>query len=165
MDWLAISRNAKHTVRKYRYVVLALVVGLFLMLVPQQQSQPVPQPTPMQPKQDLQTSLEAILCQLEGAGRVKVLLTQAAGERNVYQTDESSDTSQSGSSVRRDTVIITDSGRTESGLLQQTIAPVYLGAVVLCQGADRATVRLAIIEAVSSATGLASTNISVLKMK
>lgn len=165
MDWLAISRNAKQTMKKYRYAVLALLVGLFLMLIPQQKPQPLPHSDPIQQEEDLQSELESILCQLEGAGDVKVLLTQAAGERSIFQTNESSDTSENSSTIRRDTVIITDSGRTESGLLQQTIAPVYLGAVVLCQGADRASVRLAIVEAVSSATGLASTNISVLKMK
>lgn len=165
MDWLARLENAKQTMKKYRYLVIVLVVGLFLMLLPQKEPQSVIVSAPIQPEEDLATQLESILCELEGAGKVKVLLTQAAGERSIFQTNESSDTSDTGSAVRRDTVIITDSGRTESGLLQQTIAPVYLGAVILCQGADRATVRLAIIEAVSSATGLTSTNISVLKMK
>ena len=41
----------------------------------------------------------------------------------------------------------------------------YTGAVILCQGADSATVRLQIVEAVSVYTGLSSNKIMVLKMK
>ena len=165
MEWLTIAANAKQTVKKYRYAVMALLIGLFLMLMPQQKEKPVPQTEHIQQQENLQTQLETILSQLEGAGKVKVLLTQAAGERAIFQTDEQSESSENGSSVHQNTVLITDSNREESALLQQTIAPVYLGAVVLCQGAERATVRLAIVEAVSRATGLPSSNISVLKMK
>jgi hypothetical protein len=42
---------------------------------------------------------------------------------------------------------------------------VYQGAVVLCQGAADAAVRLAVVEAVSKATGLGADKICVLKMK
>jgi len=41
----------------------------------------------------------------------------------------------------------------------------YRGAVVVCQGGDNASVRLAVVEAVSNATGLTSDRITVLKMK
>ena len=62
-------------------------------------------------------------------------------------------------------MIVSDSARAESGLVQQILPPTYQGAVILCQGADSAAVRLALIEAVSNATGLSSDRISVLKMK
>jgi len=41
----------------------------------------------------------------------------------------------------------------------------YSGAVILCQGADNAAVRLQIVEAVSAFTGLGSNRIIVQKMK
>ena len=53
----------------------------------------------------------------------------------------------------------------ESGLIRQINPPAYLGAIVVCQGADNNTVRLAIVEAVSRATGLGADKISVLKMR
>jgi stage III sporulation protein AG len=40
-----------------------------------------------------------------------------------------------------------------------------MGAIVLCQGADVPSVRLAIVDAVSKVTGLVANQISVLKMK
>lgn len=41
----------------------------------------------------------------------------------------------------------------------------YTGAVIFCHGADSASVRLKIVEAVSVYTGLSSNKIKVLKMK
>ena len=66
---------------------------------------------------------------------------------------------------RKSTVLISGDNRAENGLLRQRNPPVYLGAIVLCQGADKASIRLAIVEAVTDATGLGSDRITVLKMK
>jgi stage III sporulation protein AG len=40
-----------------------------------------------------------------------------------------------------------------------------MGAIVVCQGGDQPTVRLAILDAVSKVTGLGADKISILKMK
>ena len=89
------------------------------------------------------------------------MLSIREGEETVYQTDED----RSNEDIRRDTVLVTASGREETGLIRQITPPVYRGALVLCQGADNATVRLALVEAVMSITGLTSDCITVLKMK
>ena len=117
--------------------------------------------TPKDTASDLQTELEDILSHISGAGSVKVLLTQASGEEIIYQTDEDI----SSDDIQRDTVLITNSNREDLGLIKQTNPPRYQGAVILCQGADRPEVRLRIVEAVMSATGLTSDKITVLKMK
>ena len=85
------------------------------------------------------------------------MLTVEEGETTVYQYDETA----SG----KTTVIITDEERAESGLVQQVIPQKYRGAIVVCQGADSASVRLSVIEAVAKVTGLGTDRISVLKMK
>ena len=109
--------------------------------------------------------METLLCRIEGAGKVKVLLTESMGERIIYQTDEDSNHSEKSGTVHIETVIVSNSGKGESGLIKQVIPPAYLGAVVLCQGADKPSVKLAIMEAVANATGLGTHHISVLKMK
>ena len=165
MDAIAIRQKAIQFVKQYRYALLVLLCGLFLLLLPEteekQQTVPVQEQVLQESDPDLQDALSEILSQIQGAGEVRVLLTQSAGEQTIYQTD--SDTS--GESARRDTVIISDSDRAEQGLVQQVNPPRYLGAVILCQGADSAGVRLAIVEAVAVATGLTTDKISVLKMK
>ena len=166
MDWMTLREKARLWLKEYRYVILVLVLGILLMMLPQgkteekkEESIPIPE---TEAQETVQEQLEQLLSMVQGAGKVRVLLTEAEGERVVYQTDGEEN---SQNSKRTETVILSDSGRAESGLVQQIIPPTYLGAVILCEGADSASVRLALIEAVSNATGLSSDRISVLKMK
>lgn len=162
MDRIAISEKAMEYIKKYRYVALVLLAGLILMALPEgetEDTEPVQSQSESQPS--LQESLEEILSQIQGAGKVRVLLSEASGTETVYQTDVDS----TDSTTRRDTVILSASDRGEAGLVRQTNPPDYLGAIVLCQGADNAAVRLSIVEAVANVTGLTTDKISVLKMK
>lgn len=164
MEWVAGKTAVLDFLRKYKFAVIILLIGMALLLLPTEEkktevSEPVVQ------KVSLQETLEEILGKISGAGRVSVLLTQAAGEETIYQLDESISAEGSGNSTRRDTVLVSGTGREEAGLIRQVKAPTYQGAVVVCQGADNAVVRLAVVEAVRSATGLTSDRISVLKMK
>lgn len=128
--------------------------------------QPVQQPVEeTKEAATLQEQLSALLSQLEGAGKVQVLLTQATGEKRLYQTNDDTTSDDHSETCRTDTVILTDSSRNQVGLLRQIDPPTYLGAVVLCQGAENSAVKLAITEAVSNATGLGYHKITVLKMK
>ena len=162
MEWIEKKQYLLEQIKKYRYVVLALWAGLFLMLLPRQEEQPT-QNVPEQIVQEsgIQESLADILALIAGVGRVEVLLTQAEGEKTYYQTDEEI----SGARSRKEAVLVTTSSKEETGLIRQVDPPKYQGAVVVCQGADNASVRLSIVEAVKSVTGLTSDHITVLKMK
>ena len=153
-DWLS----------RYKYVLLVGLIGVGLLLLPSgtkdETQAPVTQPVAVKPA--LEDQLELLLRQLQGAGDVKLLLTTAQGERYIYQTD--SNAGQNGE-LRLETVIVSGADLHENPVLQQTVGPVYQGAVVLCQGAADAAVRLAVVEAVSKATGLGADKICVLKMK
>lgn len=159
MDLIILKERSLAWIKKYRTCLLVLLAGVVLMLLPagKTETEP-PAAAPVQTQSDLQEELEQLLARLDGAGKVQVLLTQAQGSKTQYQTDENGNGS-------TDTVIVTDSDRSQTGLVQQVDPPVYLGAVVLCQGAGKATVRLAIVDAVAKATGLPSSKITVLKMK
>ena len=145
--------------KKYQYVLLVLLIGIFLMLLPQKTEEQ----TKVQPEKNvllnLEEELSVILSKIDGVGKTEVLLTEASGSNTVYQMDGSQNQGYS------DTVIIVDENRKETGLVKQIIPPVYKGALVVCQGADSAGVRLAVVDAVKSVTGLSSDCISVLKMK
>lgn len=164
MDWLRWKQDGPRWLVRYRYVILTLVGGIFLMTLPEKKPQEtvsVPQAAPV----SLEQRLEALLCRVEGAGRVQVLLTEASGEKTLYQTNEDSGKSQASQDRRSTTVLVTDGTRQQTGLVVQVIPPVYQGAVVLCQGGSDPRVRLAVVEAVMSLTGLRSDKITVLKMK
>jgi stage III sporulation protein AG len=62
--------------------------------------------------------------------------------------------------------VLSDSGSgLETPLVVQETYPVYQGALVLCQGADNAAVRLDIVSAISGLTGLGADKITVIKME
>lgn len=162
MDIVAIREKARDWLKQYKFVALVLTAGLFLMLLPEQPNEnSAPVEVRQEQQQTLQEQLSELLSHMKGAGKVRVLLTLGAGEEIVYQTDRElrEDAQQS------DTVIVTGSDREQTGLVRQVNPPEYLGAVVLCQGADTPSVKLSIVEAVSKATGLTTDRITVLKMK
>ncbi len=155
---------------KYKHVLLILLVGIALMLLPTSKEKTQSQPTsPSQPTQQaplsLQEELSELLSRMSGAGKVEVLLTEATGQNTLYQANEDTTSDETAKSSRTDTVILTDSNRNQTGMVCRIDPPTYLGAVVLCQGADNPAVRLAITEAVSNATGLGYHKITILKMK
>ena len=162
MDRQSILNKGKAFFIKYRYALLVVLLGLGLMLIPgREAAEQTPAPQAAQSSPSLSEEMEALLSSIEHAGKVKVLLTLETGEETLYQMDEDRD----GDSLRLDTVLITDGNRNQQGLVRQVNPAKYLGAVILCQGADSASVRLAIVEAVSKLTGLGADRISVLKMK
>lgn len=157
-------------VKKYRYALLVLLGGILLMLIPagkKETADPLPAvPTQQKPQLEITArNLETVLSQIKGAGKVEVLLTLAAGERTVFQTNDRSSSDENSKTQEFDTVLISDSNRSEEALIAQIVAPEYLGAVIVCQGAEDPSVRLAVSDAVSKATGLGTDRISVVKMK
>ena len=169
MDIKALTGKGKALIGKYKYAGIVLVVGLVLLLLPSNTSQSEQPLTEI--KTDYNTlyleseSLAKILQSVEGAGKVEVLLSTATGEKTVYQTDSDIDSSGEGSNAKIETVIVSNSQRNETGLVTQINPPTYLGAIVVCEGADSAMVRLAITQAVEKITGLSTDRICVLKMK
>ena len=145
---------------KYKYPILVVLVGLGLLLLPTGEAQEPSVSVETVREASLEHRLEELLSQIEGAGEVRVLLTEDVGRETVWQTDVQRDAD----SAREDTVILEDSGRNEIGLVRRTTEPSYRGAVILCQGADAPSVKLAIVEAVRCVTGLGADQISVQKM-
>ncbi len=162
MDWRSLKAVGLDAIRKYKHVLLVILAGVILMALPTGTPEESAAPQAEPQTQDLEGELSDLLSLIQGAGKVRVLLTERNGAETWYQSDV--DTSASGDK-KQDTVLYTDGSRAEAGLVRRIDPPVYQGAVVLCQGADSAAVRLAIVEAVANATGLTTDQISVLKMK
>lgn len=166
MEGLTPKDRLTRLLRVYKYPLAVLAVGLALMLLPGREEAVTQAPAETaEVRQDLAETLEQILSQIEGAGQVRVLLTERVGPAVEYQTDSESDEASDSSSRSDTTVIVENADRVEAGLPVRTIGPEYQGAVVVCQGADDPRVRLAVVEAVRCVTGLGADEISVQKMK
>ncbi len=176
-EWL---RRLWETVCRYKYVVILLLFGVFLLLLPTRSGEEV-----KGKKEEVQLDggestpclvteehLEEILSLVEGAGKVRVLLSAEDGGERVVATDvkESEESAggegEDGQSRETEsaTVVISTGSGTEDAVTLKTVVPRFRGAVVAAQGADSAQVRLELTEAVAAATGLPFASIKVVKM-
>lgn len=154
---------------KYKYILLICTVGLLLLLWPQQEEPQTPAAAQTQARaDDLETRLEAILEAMDGVGSVRVLLTVECeqGADYAYDSVESQTVSETGGSQnrQRELVTLSESGG-QTPVLLRSYGPVYRGAVVVCQGGDRAAVKLAVTQVVQSLTGISADRIVISKMK
>ncbi len=168
MEIKAVQSKIISLFQKYKYAIIILLIGVLFMLFPgnmfdgkqeKQDTEKIIQ------TESVQTQLENILSYIHGAGEVKVMLKELSGEETVYQTNEDLSISDNSTDTKTDVITVTDQNRNEHGLIKQVNPPKYLGAIVLCQGGDDPSVRLAITDAVSKITGLGTDKIAVLKMK
>lgn len=165
MEKLIKVNKWKPILLKYRYPAIILLLGILLMMLPGRKNNNPPDVVEPTEAICLEERLANMLSKIEGAGKVEVVLSVSMGEEIVYQIDHETDISDGDESIHSKTILISDSQRTQSGLVKQINPPIYLGAVITCQGADNPVVKLAIVDAVSTLTGLGADRISVLKMK
>ena len=165
-----LQKRLSAGISKFRLPLLIFAAGLLLMLLPtgKRSTQAVQMAAQAAQTQELtpsQEEMEAILSRIDGVGRGDLLLTLRTSGASVYQTDTRTVTSGSGTTEECQTVFGQTSGSGKEPVVQTTLAPQYQGALVVCDGADRASVRLAVVQAVTSLTGLGSNQIAVVKMK
>lgn len=151
---------------QYKYVLLVIAAGLVLLLWPTGERQA--QPDRVDAAQDefdlkeLEEKLSQTLSQVDGAGKVTVTLTMKSGMEQVLASDRTTTVNERGSSVEEETVL-RSTGSGEEALLITRKYPVFQGALVVCEGAGQAEVRLAMTQAVSALTGLGADRITVCK--
>ena len=149
---------------KFKYPALILLLGLVLILWPTKQKQPEEVPVPEQAERapSIEEEMEEILSCIDGAGKVRVLLTLRTGDETVYQTDT---TSAKGPDSESRSVTTVMAGSEDVPVVRQTVYGQYRGALIVCQGADSPSVRLQMVNAVAGLTGLPADRITVIKMK
>lgn len=152
---------------KFRLPALILCLGVVLMLLPgksrtetQTETEPARSAAESFDLSALERQLSSALSEISGVGEATVVLTlRTSGEQVLAQ-----DTSE-GTTSDTETVIISTGTGTEEAVSIKTIYPEFQGALVICEGADQAKVKLEVLQAVSAVTGLRSDQISVCQRK
>ncbi len=173
-----ITGKVLKALKKYKYAVLILLLGIALLLLPSSskketktQATEVPQTTAEDNTYAAQTEqrLTEMLSNIEGAGKVEVMLTLRTGSRTRYLTDtqNSEETSDSGTqrTSEQKTVILSEGSAYDKAAVSAVDYPLFQGALIVSEGADSASVKLALTQAVAALTGLSSDQITVVKMK
>lgn len=152
--------------KRYQTVLIVLLAGIALMLYPggeegteAARADAKQKSTVQFELDDFERELSQILSQISGAGETTVMLTLKSGARRILAQDV--DQKEGALSTAVVTV-----GRSTSGqevVELQTLFPQFQGAIVVASGGGDPRVRLALLEAVASATGLGSDRIAVCK--
>lgn len=128
-------------------------------------------------QEELEAKLESILCTIKNVGKVKVLINYSESSSLVPLYDETTTTSstEEGDSsggtrnvteteVQKDVVFSESSGNKEP-VTQKNVMPIIQGAIITAEGANDATVRTNIINAVGAVTGLTIDKVQVFEMQ
>lgn len=158
--------------KKYRFVALIVLAGVVLMLLPtgkktvSGQRDSTPEVGDSFSLEETERKMETILGQIDGVGKLRVMLTLSAGSQLQLASD--TDLTRDGAADerrRQETVTLNRGSGYQEVIVTRQYYPVYRGAVIVCQGADRSSVRLAVTEAVAALTGLSADRISIVKWK
>ena len=117
-----------------------------------------------------ESRLEKILTAVQGAGRVKVMITVSEKSEKVVATDKKSQTKQEvekensvRDSVQESTTVIYGSGTEEKPFVVKEKLPAISGVVVAATGAGDEGVKLELYEAVKALYGLSGHRIKIVK--
>lgn len=126
---------------------------------------------------EVQTNLENILSNIDGVGKVKVLITYSQSSEVVAMYNENSKNStveekDSGGGTRTTTqtdiskdIIYQEENGEKTPITQKVVSPKIEGAIITATGAGNGTVKNNIVQAVEAVTGLPTHKIQVFEMK
>lgn len=121
--------------------------------------------------------LEEILSNINGVGKVKVMITYSRTsqnipiynedltEKNTEETDKQGGTRKVTETDTKKEVIYKEENGEKLPITQSIISPTIEGAIVTAEGAGNALVKTNIIQAVEAVTGLATHKVQVFEMK
>lgn len=125
---------------------------------------------------DIETKLEGILAKIEGVGEVKVFINYSESSEVVAMYNENSKTSNTEESdtsggtrkvqetdTQKDIIYKEENGE-KTPITKKVIQPKIEGAIITAKGANNATTKTNIIQAVEAVTGLATHKIQVFEM-
>lgn len=153
-----IFETWKGVISDYKYVLLVICLGIFFMLLPTEEK-PVENATEIYDITAFEEHLSHHLSLIQGAGKTQVVLTLRNDGQKIYAQDIQRDIAGKNTS----TTVTVGSGSGEQAIEIQQLSPQFQGALVVCEGGDKAEVQLKLIQAVSALTGLGSDCISVCK--
>ncbi|MEA5142259.1 MAG: stage III sporulation protein AG [Oscillibacter sp.] len=168
MEEIKKKLHGLDVLKKYKWALLVILAGIVLMLLPslgssaktKEQADTYNADTFSLEEQE--NKMAATLGKMGGVGKVQVMLTLKSGTE-LHLAEDTDEQSGSSSKSKTETVILSRGSGSQDIVVTKRIYPEYQGAVVVCQGADAPSVRLAVTEAVRALTGLSTDKISVVK--
>lgn len=107
----------------------------------------------------LEEKINTLVKEIEGVGKVTVMVTIESGSENIYATEEktsgntTNDGSESGKTTNNNTYeesVVLINGQKEA-LIEKVIEPKIRGVVIVCEGGSNSTVKQQVTQAITTA--------------
>lgn len=176
LSWLGgIAEKILPVLIKYRALLVVLLAGVLLLAsggwLGSGRRDLVQETAPAAADEEgfslsaFEENLNQKLAAIEGVGRVGLMLSLDQTEEAVYAVNtRRTDSEAGGQSYESDLTVVSDGSYGETPVTVKNLLPTFRGAVVLCDGADNAEVRLAVTQAVTTVCGIGADKVTVLKM-
>ena len=163
--------KALDALKRCKYVALTAVLGIVLLLLPggngKKQEGGAPDAAEDFDRTALQEEMEEILSSLDGVGHLKLMLTVDGGSAYELARDEAQTQKRGGEDTgertQKSETVVLGSGASAEVVVTRSRFPAFIGALVVCEGGDRAEVRLRVTQAVAALTGLSTEKITVVQ--
>ncbi len=143
--------------KKLLFIVILGFSGMvFLLFSGNDKSESLPKKTDTDitaVEQALEEKLMSLIKTVDGAGRVKVMVTVDCLQERTVAVNTETESGENKEEYKNEYVIVENSGDSD-GLLLKITAPVIRGVGITCEGADISAVKQEIIRLVSAALGV-----------
>lgn len=160
MELKKISEFIKN--KNNRILIIILIIGIIIMLIPSKKKAEVPAEKEKIEEYDDSERLAEIISQIDGVGRVKVMVTYSKTAENILAFDTKSEKTSgkdSGSDESIDKQAIMSDG---TPVILAKTYPKVKGVVVIAKGCDNPKTKSAISEAVTTAFDIAPHKVCIL---
>lgn len=117
-------------------------------------------------KKELESELTDVLSQVQGVGKVRVMVNLEGSTENIYaeEYDTKSDTADGKKSESyKNKYVVIDKGSEKNPLLKKVVKPKINGVIVVCEGGDNVLVSEKVYKAVSTVLAISSNRVCVVK--
>lgn len=167
-----ITKKIPLAVKKDKRLLIIIFIGLLGMLLilfseffsGNHESEAVSDNSIAAAEERITKRVEELLKSVDGAGKVKVMVTLECLEERVVALNTQTKTGADSYDYSEEYVIVDTSGD-EAGLTLKIITPVIRGVGITCEGGASSVVREEITKLVGSALGISSNKIWVTKMQ
>ena len=148
-----------------RIIFIIFIIGVVLVLTAQHRNdtyggENVSAPASAVSVQDEEERLAEMLAQIEGAGRVSVMITYESGTEKSLAYETRTSSRESSGEKSEDRKAVTSGGEP---MVVKEVYPQVKGVIVAADGADSASVKTAIREAVTASLGVSAHRVCIFK--
>lgn len=148
--------------KKTALIIFSAILGMLLILFSGTPAEKTEKASESKTEEmiEWEEKLQKLLSSVEGAGRVKVMITYETSDEEVFAYNKDESFRENEEKFSSDYILVENNG-SETGLRLKTVYPEVKGVAVVCDGADDPVTKEQIISVISALFDISTKNISV----